>query len=76
MNTIWVGSLRCLQIVLRMQSVLVIQADAQANKITLRIMFRFNLSKKERRAQFESWALGTRSVLYLFKSSPAARLAA
>lgn len=36
MNTIWVGSLGCLQIVLRMQSALVIQADAQASKITPR----------------------------------------
>lgn len=54
------GSLGCLQIVLRMQSVLVSQADALANKITLRRMFGLICHRKKQQLSLraEVWVLG------------------
>lgn len=53
------GSLGCLQIVLRMQSVLVSQADALANKATPR-MFGLICHRKKQQLSLraELWALG------------------
>lgn len=54
------GSLGCLQIVLRMQSVLVSQADALANKATPRRMFGLICHRKKQQLSLraELWALG------------------
>lgn len=54
------GSLGCLQIVLRMQSVLVSQADALANKITLRRMLGLICHRKKQQLSLraEVWVLG------------------
>lgn len=54
------GSLGCLQIVLRMQSVLVSQADALANKVTPRRMFGLICHRKKQQLSLraELWALG------------------
>lgn len=53
------GSLGCLQIVLRMQSVLVSQADALANKITPRRMFGLICHRKKQQLSLRAgfWAL-------------------
>lgn len=64
------GSLGCLQIVLRMQSVLVSQADVLANKVTPRRMFGLICHRKKAAAQFKGRVLGSLSSLHSPKADP------